>query len=66
MADVQARRRELATELREEARKLLASRSHTDNPEVKRGLARQAFALVQSAELHKQIADLLTKDRGQG
>jgi hypothetical protein len=54
MAHAQDRRRELATELREEARKLLASVNHTDNPAVKRGLVRQAFELVQKAEELRQ------------
>ena len=54
MAHEQDRHRELAEELREEARKLLASINHTDNPAVKRGVVRQAFELVQKAEELRQ------------
>jgi len=54
MARKQDRRGELATELREEARKLLAWINHTDNPAVKRGLVRQAFELIQKAEVLRQ------------
>jgi hypothetical protein len=41
---------ESAAELREAARKLLGQISCTGNREVKRGLAKQAFALLQESE----------------
>jgi len=61
MARKRDRRSKLATELREEARKLLAWVNHTDNPAVKRGLVRQAFELVQKAEEQRQPTHDLTK-----
>src|SRR5689334_13087199 len=50
MTDTQQLPLELAVELRETARKRLGQISCTGNPEVKRGLARQAFALLQESE----------------